>query len=250
MAHCGEKLIELLEAYGIDTVFGIPGVHSIELYRGLADSNIRHVTPRHEQGAGFMADGFARATGKPAACLIISGPGMTNMMTAMGEAYAESIPMLVISSVNRTADLALAEGRLHEMNHQREVTAGVTAFSHTLMRPDELPRLLARAFAIFKSARPRPVHIEIPLDVLKMPADHIDTRIGSYPNRPSPTQAVIDDAIGEMLAAKRPILFLGGGAVDARDEVRRLVSRFNVPTGVTVHGRGLLPIGFPNLVGI
>ena len=95
MATCSEVLIRLLENYGIDTVFGIPGVHTIELYRGLGDSKIRHVTPRHEQGAGFMADGYARASGKPAACFIISGPGMTNIATAMAQALQDSIPMLV-----------------------------------------------------------------------------------------------------------------------------------------------------------
>ena len=99
---CGEVLVEILEAYGIDTVFGIPGVHTVELYRGLPNTRIRHITPRHEQGAGFMADGYARASGRPAACFIISGPGMTNIVTAMGQAYSDSIPMLVISSVNIT----------------------------------------------------------------------------------------------------------------------------------------------------
>ena len=115
MKTCGEVLVEILEGYGIDTVFGIPGVHTVELYRGLPNTKIRHITPRHEQGAGFMADGYARASGKPAACFIISGPGMTNITTAMGQAYADSVPMLVISSVNNTHELGLGEGRLHEL---------------------------------------------------------------------------------------------------------------------------------------
>ena len=89
MATCGEVLAQLLEAYGIDTVFGIPGVHTVELHRGLPGGRIRHVTPRHEQGAGFMADGYARVSGRPAACFIITGPGMTNILTAMGQAYAD-----------------------------------------------------------------------------------------------------------------------------------------------------------------
>ena len=99
MATCGEVLVKLLEGYGVEQVFGIPGVHTVELYRGLARSSIDHVTPRHEQGAGFMADGYARTRGKPGVCFIITGPGMTNITTAMGQAYADSIPMLVISSV-------------------------------------------------------------------------------------------------------------------------------------------------------
>ena len=91
MTTLGEALIHLLEAHGVDTVFGIPGVHTVELYRGLADSKIRHVTPRHEQGAGFMADGYARASGKPGVAFVITGPGLTNTITAMGQARADSV---------------------------------------------------------------------------------------------------------------------------------------------------------------
>ena len=88
MTTCGEFLVKQLEAWGVETVFGIPGVHTVELYRGLPGSRIRHVTPRHEQGAGFMADGYARVTGKPGVCFIITGPGMTNILTAMAQAAA------------------------------------------------------------------------------------------------------------------------------------------------------------------
>ena len=149
MKTCGEVLVELLDGYGIDTVFGIPGVHTVELYRGLDNCKLRHVTPRHEQGAGFMADGFFRSSGRVAACFIITGPGMTNIVTAMGQALADYIPMLVISSVNHTYKLAMGHGELHELPNQRNLISGVSRFSHTLMRPDELPELLARAFAIF-----------------------------------------------------------------------------------------------------
>ena len=139
MLTCGELLVELLQDLGVELVFGIPGVHTIELYRALPGSRIRHITPRHEQGAGFMADGYARTSGKPGVCFIITGPGMTNILTAMGQAYADSVPMLVISSVNRTQELGMGGGRLHELPSQRDLVAGVSAFSHTLLRPDELP---------------------------------------------------------------------------------------------------------------
>jgi len=108
----GMYLTKLLESYGVDTVFGIPGVHTVELYRGLAGSGIRHVTPRHEQGAGFMADGYARVSGKPGVCFIITGPGMTNIVTAMGQAYGDSIPMLVISTVNAHGRMGSGQGWL------------------------------------------------------------------------------------------------------------------------------------------
>jgi acetolactate synthase-1/2/3 large subunit len=178
---CAQALVRLLEAYGVDTVFGIPGVHTIELYRALAGSGLRHVTPRHEQGAGFMADGYARASRRPGVCFIITGPGMTNIATAMGQAYGDSVPMLVISSVNRREHLRLGHGRLHELPDQRALVAGVSAFSHTLTRPDELPEVLARAFTVFACARPRPVHIEIPLDVLDADASHVDLTPRSLP---------------------------------------------------------------------
>src|SRR4051812_21791567 len=173
MKTVGMYLAELLAAYGVEVIFGIPGVHTVELYRGLPNTPIRHVTPRHEQGAGFAADGYARVAGRPGVCFIITGPGMTNILTAMAQAYADSIPMLVISSVNARAQLGRGLGCLHELPSQRAMVEGVAAFSHTLMSVDALPEVLARAFSVFASERPRPVHIEIPLDVIVAPADHL-----------------------------------------------------------------------------
>lgn len=249
MSTCGEVLVELLEAYGIDTVFGIPGVHTVELYRGLPNTSIRHITPRHEQGAGFMADGHARVTGKPGACFIITGPGMTNIATAMAQAYADSIPMLVISSVNHTHELGLGGGRLHELPSQRQMMSGVTAFSHTLMRPDELPAVLARAFAVFASARPRPVHIEIPLDVITAPADHVGRKIAALPSRPAPAPQAIAQAAALLQTARNPVVLLGGGCSDAAREATALVECLNAPTLLTINAKGVLPSGHPLSLG-
>ena len=171
MTTLGEALIDLLEAHGVDTVFGIPGVHTVELYRGLAGSKIRHVTPRHEQGAGFMADGYARASGKPGVAFVITGPGLTNTLTAMGQARADSVPMLVISGVNATATLGKGFGHLHELPDQRGMMEKVALSSRRITKAEELPGALADAFALFASARPGPVHIEIPIDVMTMSAE-------------------------------------------------------------------------------
>src|SRR5215208_8155498 len=119
----GEYLVAWLEAYDVDLVFGIPGVHTIELYRGLAGSRIRHVTPRHEQGAGFMADGYTRVSGRPGVCFVITGPGLTNIATAVSQASGDSVPMLVISSVNARADLGHCNGLLHELPDQGRFAA-------------------------------------------------------------------------------------------------------------------------------
>jgi acetolactate synthase I/II/III large subunit len=249
MLTCGELLVQLLEDLGVDTVFGIPGVHTVELYRGLPKTRIRHITPRHEQGAGFMADGYARVSGKPGVCFIITGPGMTNILTAMGQAYGDSIPMLVISSVNRTDQLGLGGGRLHELPSQRAVVSGVSAFSHTLMRPDDLPDVLARAFAVFSSARPRPVHIEIPIDVITAPADHVSRSISAPPARPAPARADIARAVDVLKAATRPIVLLGGGAIDAGADAVALVEALDAPACCTINAKGLLPKGHPLSLG-
>jgi acetolactate synthase-1/2/3 large subunit len=249
MTTCGEFLVKQLEAWGVDTVFGFPGVHPVELYRGQPHSKIRHITPRHEQGAGFMADGYARVSGKPGVCFIITGPGMTNILTAMAQAYADSIPMLVISSVNQRDRLGLGKGYLHELPNQRTLTAGVTAFSHTLMSVEELPGVLARAFAVFEGERPRPVHIELPLDIITAPAEHM--RVAPRPNiqRPMPPRALLREAAALLRTAKRPLLLLGGGCVAASAEARALAIALDAPTALTINAKGLLPPGHPLLLG-
>jgi acetolactate synthase-1/2/3 large subunit len=241
---CAELLIRLLrDTYGLDTVFGIPGVHTIELYRGLKETGaagLRHVSPRHEQGAGFMADGYARATGRPGVCFIITGPGMTNIATAMGQALADSIPMLVISSVNRRATLGLGQGRLHELPSQQQLIAGVSRFSHTLLDPAQLSEVLARAFVVFRSERPGPVHIEIPIDLFDAPVATPSQWLPPTLYRPAPDPQGLAQAINWLAAAERPLVLLGGGCVDAPDAARQLVERLDAPTVTTINAKGLL----------
>ncbi|WEJ70107.1 5-guanidino-2-oxopentanoate decarboxylase [Pseudomonas sp. PSE14] len=249
MATCGEVLVKLLEGYGVEQVFGIPGVHTVELYRGLARSKIRHVTPRHEQGAGFMADGYARTSGKPGVCFIITGPGMTNIATAMAQAYADSIPMLVISSVQARSQLGGGRGKLHELPSQSGLVAGCSAFSHTLMSAAELPAVLARAFALFQAGRPRPVHIEIPLDVL---VENADALLSSQPVKVARAGAA-PEAAAEMAdlltGARRPLILAGGGAVDAGPALQQLAERLQAPVALTINAKGLLPAQHPLLIG-
>jgi acetolactate synthase I/II/III large subunit len=238
---CASLLLTLLnKRYEVDTVFGIPGVHTVELYRGLEASGVRHVTPRHEQGAGFMADGYARATGRPGVCLIITGPGMTNIATAMGQALADSVPMLVISSVNRRDTLGRGQGRLHELPSQQQLLAGVSRFSHTLLDPAALPEVLARAFAVFRSERPGPVHIEIPIDLFDAPASPPHTWQAPALYRPAPDPQGLAMAAQWLHRAERPLILLGGGCVDAPEAARALVERLDAPTVTTINAKGLL----------
>jgi len=170
----GEALVGLLEAYGVDTIFGIPGVHNVEMYRALPRSKIKHVLVRHEQGAGFMADGYARASGKPGVCFTITGPGLTNIMTPLGQAWSDSSPVLCISSALDIADSAQGRGRLHEMQNQLGAAATITNLAVRAYTPQDVRDGVARAFSAFASMRPRPAYLELPLDLLKVPAGTAD----------------------------------------------------------------------------
>ena len=262
---CGELLVQWLEYYGVETVFGIPGVHTVELYRGLPNTNIRHVTPRHEQGAGFMADGYYRASGKIGVCFIITGPGMTNIMTAMAQALADSIPMLVISSVNKVKDTGSGEGHLHELHDQQGMVSKVALTSKTIWQPETLPKVIAEAFALFNGARPGPVHIQLPIDVITADASHVakppslkgvadsqaDKNSLTLPQvmRPLPNPAQLDLIIESLKTAKKPVLLYGGGCVDVDQDAQRLAELIDVPTFLTINAKGLLPPSHPLSLG-
>lgn len=244
-ARPGPWILRLLEAHGVEHVFGIPGVHTIPLYDGLAGSRIAHVTPRHEQGAGFMADAYARVSGRPGVCFVITGPGLTNIATAMGQAYADSVPMLVLSSVSERRHLGRGLGQLHELRDQQALAAGVTAFSHTLHALADLPAVLARAFAVFDSARPRPVHIEIPLDLWAEAPPDSAPAVPAAPALAQPAALRLEHAARQLHGARRPLILAGGGAQRAGGALRALAERLDAPVVMTVNGRGLLPPDHP-----
>src|ERR1700689_4905327 len=143
--NVGGYLVDLLAKNGIDTVFGIPGVHNLELYRGLTAAKIRHVLVRHEQGAGFAADGFARMSGRPAAAFVISGPGLTNIMTAAAQAYSDSVPLLVIASAPVRASFTKQWGVLHELHDQAALAAGVFGMARVALSAEDVRDHLRQA---------------------------------------------------------------------------------------------------------
>jgi acetolactate synthase-1/2/3 large subunit len=261
---CGEAAVTLLERFGAETVFGIPGVHTLEIYRGLAASSLRHVTPRHEQGAAFMADGWARVTGAPGVCVLIGGPGLTNALTPIAQAYHDSIPMLVLSGAVAAAERGY--GEIHDLPDQRALMASVTAFSHTVGDANELPAVFERAYDMFASQRPRPVHIGLPVDVLRMPAATA-TPAAQPPAAPSaapppaaappaverrPPRPSADDlerAAELLAAADSPLILLGGGARDAGPQAIALAERLGAPIGLTINARGTVPDRHPLCLG-
>ena len=239
----GEATIRLLARYGIDTIFGIPGVHTLDFCRGLGEGGpIRHVQARNETGAGFMADGYARSSRKPGVALVISGPGVTNAATALGQAYCDSVPMLLLSADAASASLGKGWGVLHEVTDLNAVTAPLTAFSRRAHRPEDIPEFLAQAFTLFASERPRPVHVSVPIDVLQMMVED-DWQPVAPPRRPRPDPQAIAEAAALLAHAKRPVILTGGGAVGAN--VTRIAERLGAVVISSVAGKGVVPDSHP-----
>ena len=163
----GAAVVETLAAHGVDTIFGIPGTHNLEIYRHLPRTGIRAITPRHEQGAGYAAEAFARVTGRPGVVVTTSGPGLTNVMTAASTAYAESQPMLVLSSGLPTGAEGRDLGQLHEAKNPLGAMDQLVRWSRRVHSADEAAAAVTEAFGSFTGGRPRPVHIEVPFDVLE-----------------------------------------------------------------------------------
>ncbi len=240
----GEALVSLLEAYGVEQIFGIPGVHNVEMYRALPRSNIKHILTRHEQGAGFMADGYARATGKPGVCFTISGPGVTNILTPLGQAWSDSSPVLVISTALDISDSVQGRGRLHEMLDQRGAAAAVTSLALRCYTQKDIQDAVARAFANFASTRPRPAYIEIPLDVLNQAAgDGWHKR--ALPQRPLAHDAEVAAAVSKIQNSKSPIMILGGGALQSGFAAILIAEKLGCPILTTTAGKGTVPADHP-----
>ncbi|WP_456389504.1 5-guanidino-2-oxopentanoate decarboxylase [Profundibacter sp.] len=240
----GANISHMLKARGVDVIFGIPGVHNIELYRGIEEAGISHVLARHEQGAGFMADGYARATGKVGVAYVITGPGLCNIMTPMGQAYSDSVPMLVISSCLETKDTGMGRGRLHEMRDQEAAAATVCDWSMTAPDAPAAYRLVDKAFMEFSSKRARPKHIQVPIDVLGSMAD-------APPDQPTPAAKPlarpedIAAAAEWLLGAKRPMFVFGGGAAEGFEAARKLVRLMRAASMCSFAGRGIIAPDYP-----
>jgi len=242
----GSYLIETLETRGVRHVFGIPGVHNLELYRGIARSGIRHVTGRHEQGLGFMADGYARVSGQPGVCFTITGPGLTNIITAMAQAYGDSIPLIVVASENRRSEIGTGCGFLHELPDQLGLAAKVSVSAERVESLESLPEVIARAFAAATGQRPRPAYIEIPRDLLAADTSGLQRPDGvAVPGPQAAASADILEAARRLSRARAPVILIGGGALSAGAEIQRLAELLGAPVVMTVNARGLLPPQHP-----
>ena len=238
MKTVGERLVEGLADRGVRVVFGIPGVHTVELYRGLSGSPVRHVTARHEQGCAFMADGYARVTGQPGVAFVITGPGLTNALTAMAQSREDSVPVLVISGVNRRDSLGRGLGRLHELPDQGALVRALCP-SRQITDPQDVGPALDWAFALLTTGRPGPVHIEVPTDVMPLPCAALP-KPAVPAAKALPPAANLTKAAALLNAAKRPVILAGGGARGAEDSLLALAQVLNAPVIQTTNARGMI----------
>lgn len=244
----GQAVVAALAAHGVDVAFGIPGTHNLEIYRHLGEHGVRHVSPRHEQGAGYAADGYARSSGKPGVAIVTSGPAVLNAAAAMGQAYSDSVPILVVSPGLPVRHPALGNGILHETKDQSAALAAVAAASIRVTSVGEIPVGVAQAFAIMTSGRPRPVHLEIPLDVLAEEGE-VSLAGGAVVAPPAAPAEAVSAAAQLLSGATRPVLLVGGGARGAAPQVRALAERLGAPVVTTTNGKGTLPEDHPLALG-
>ncbi|GAA3936653.1 thiamine pyrophosphate-binding protein [Microbacterium soli] len=247
----GRAVLETIRGYGVTTVFGIPGTHNLELYRPLSELGIRAVTNRHEQGAGYGADGWAQQTGLPGVVITTSGPGLQNAMSAIGTAFCESRPLIVLSPGVPLGAEFQDVGTLHETKDSTAMAGAIAQWSRRVSSAAEAVEAVHDAFELFRTGRPRPVHIEIPLDILESPAA---VPAEARRARPAPAPAAgeataVAEAARLLAAARNPVIVAGGGATRAATELAEVAERLGAPVLTTLNGKGTLSERHPLSLG-
>lgn len=252
-----QSLVKSLEALGVEVVFGIPGGAILPAYDPLFDSKLRHILVRHEQGGGHAATGYAQATGKVGVCMATSGPGATNLVTPIADAYMDSVPLVAITG--QVARPAIGTDAFQEADIQG-ITLPITKHNFLVQSPEDLPRILAEAFHLAATGRPGPVLVDIPKDVLQAQTTFSWPPALDLPGyRPTlhPHGKQIREASRLIMAAKRPVLYVGGGVLKAQatDVLRELAELTGIPVVTTLMARGAFPdshaqhVGMPGMHG-
>jgi thiamine pyrophosphate-dependent acetolactate synthase large subunit-like protein len=244
----GRAVADALAAHGVEVVWGIPGTHNLEIYAGLGAAGIRHLSPRHEQGAAFAADGYSRVTGRVGVCVTTSGPAVLNAATALGQSYSDSIPVLLVAAGMPLRAPGLGNGELHETKDLVGALDGVVAYAHRVTSVAEIPVAVAQAFGRMATGRPRPVVIEIPLDLLAEEGT-VQSAVAAPPPVLAPAPAAVDAAAAVLARAERPAILAGGGASTAPAELRLVAERLGAPVVCSINGKGTMPEDHPLSVG-
>lgn len=251
MNNTGLAVMTVLRNYGIDTVFGIPGTHNLEFYRHLDGLGIHPVTARHEQGAGYAADGWSQQTGLPGVVITTSGPGLLNALSAAATAYCESRPMIVLAPGPALGEEGADRGTLHETKDTSGAAQAVMQWSRRVRTAEEAVDAVHDAFALFRTSRPRPVHIEVPLDVLEA---EVSVEAALLEARPAPAPAVaevatVEAAVAALASAGNAVILAGGGSLAAGEAVRELAELLDAPVVTTLNGKAAIPESHPLSLG-
>src|SRR5690348_16929179 len=236
-------LVAALEREGVECIFAYPGGASMEFHQSLTRSKIRTILPRHEQGGAFAAEGYARATGKAGVCMATSGPGATNLITGLADAYMDSIPVVAITG--QVPQAMIGKGGFQETDFFG-LTLPVVKHSYLVTDINEIPRVIKEAFYIATSGRPGPVIVDIPKNVQQAETQPVWPREvnlrGYNPNRRA-DDLVLNEIIGLIEKAERPVLYVGGGIISsgASDELRKFAAATQIPVTSTVMGCGAFP---------
>lgn len=242
-----EFIVHFLERQGIRIVTGIPGGSILPVYDALSQSTqIRHILARHEQGAGFIAQGMARTEGKPAVCMACSGPGATNLVTAIADARLDSIPLICI-----TGQVPASMIGTDAFQEAYGISIPITKHNYLVRNINELPQVMSDAFRLAQSGRPGPVWIDVPKDVQTATIE-LDALPSPAEKSPPPEFSAesIREAAAMINAAKRPVLYLGGGVINAPTRVRELAEKAQLPTTMTLMALGMLPKAHPLSLGM
>ncbi|MDD2421916.1 MAG: thiamine pyrophosphate-binding protein, partial [Heliobacteriaceae bacterium] len=247
-----QVVVSSLQKEGVDLIFGYPGGVVLPLYDALYDFPIRHILTRHEQGAAHAADGYARVTGKVGVCIATSGPGATNLVTGIANANADSVPLVCITG---QVGLAIIGKDSFQEADVTGITASITKHNYLVKNPLDLPRVMKEAFYIARTGRPGPVVVDIPKDVLTATIDYHypeQVHLRGYKPLDEGKPAEVEQAAAALLAAKRPLLFIGGGAVSAgvAEAIIDLAETWQIPVITSLMGLGTVPAGHPLFLGM
>ena len=246
----GEAIVRGLLDHGVDTVFALPGAQTYGLMDAfkLAEPGLRTIGARHEQGVGYMAFGYARASGRPGVCSVVPGPGLLNAGAAILTAYGSTTPMLVLAGQINTHFLGRERGALHEMRDQLEVMRQVSKWAERIEHPALAPGLVARAFQQMLSGRRGPVGLETPWEVFTQRAPVASAPPLAPTAPPEPDPDLIEAAARLLRGARAPMIFVGGGALDASESITALAEALQAPAVPWRSGRGIVderhPLGF------
>ncbi|GHO46469.1 thiamine pyrophosphate-binding protein [Ktedonospora formicarum] len=244
-----QAIIATLQAYQVDTIFGIPGIHTLPLYDEIQRTpNMRHILARHEQGAGFMAEGYARVTGRPGVVSTITGPGLTNVATPVASAFADSIPLFVISSSGPRATASRGRGELHEVKNQLGVMESLAGWARAVESVEEIPAAVQDAMRGMLAGRSRGAYLQVPLDLLRASATvTLPSPEELIFERPRPSSEILTESARLLREASKPVILAGAGVTmsGANQELIALAERLQAPVIVGSKSHDIIPSDHP-----